>query len=191
MTRRYTKNPNKPWVAPGKQAISKCKSCNHPAVAEINLGFCMKLHDTNSFKGRYGIHYGSAYNHYQNHVSPADKAMLYASARSSEAVKLIESDKTDVISTLQRLSGEAEEFLKRAKDNDDLRGGIQVIAELRRQVELTAKLLADQKGANDVILSDNPAWLSVRHIIMSVLNNHPSAKAEFLQKVGTLALGAP
>ena len=115
--------------------------------------------------------------------------MLYASARSSEAVKWIESDKTDVISTLRRLSGEAEEFLKRAKDNDDLRGGIQVIAELRRQVELTAKLLADQKGSNEVILSDNPAWLSVRHIIMQTLQNHPAAKAEFLQRAGTLAWG--
>lgn len=181
----------KPFVPPSKSARIRCKCCNSPHVGEINLGFVLKFHEVATFQDKFGVAYSNGLNHFNKHVSPSERAIIYNDARTQAAVKGVEADRTDVIATLHKLSGEAEEFLKRAKSEDDLRGGLLAISELRKQVELTAKLLASQKGAGDVILSDNPAWLSVRHIIMSVLNNHPQAKAEFLQKVGTLALGAP
>lgn len=179
---------NEPWRRPSNHAVSLCKTCSHPKRAEIEKGFALATHISVHFQKQYGISWSNARNHYLRHVAPEQRAIIFADGRTANAIAKVEDEKIDVIETLKRLGSEAESFLQRAKDSDDLRGGIAVISELRKQVALAANLLAQQTGKNDVVMPDNPAWLRIKAIIMRVLERHPEAKRDFLAEIGTLAL---
>jgi len=179
------------WREPTKHALAMCKTCHLPNRAEIERGFALGTHKGPTFQKKYKVSWSNARNHYFAHVSPEDRAIIFSDGRVSNAVAKVESEKIDVIETLKRLSKEAEGFLKRAKDSDDLRGGIMVIAELRKQVALAANLLMQQTGKNDIVLAESPAWQRVKATLMEVFEKHPAAKVDFLAKIGALAIDAP
>lgn len=183
----------KGYVPPKKGDLAKCATCTHEKVQEINMGFATQSHNWKTFPDIYGISYAnSRNNHWAKHVSPEDKALLYAKAKAKAvdfALTEIEGDKINVLHSLQRLSGETSAWLEKAKTSDDLKGGIAAIAELRKQLKNVAEILAQQTTRDDVVTAQSPAWQSVKKTIMSVLDNHPAAKAEFLQRMGQLAIG--
>jgi len=184
----------KGWVAPKPGDLAKCATCRHPKVDEINMGFVTESHNWKTFPEIYGISYSnSRHNHFGKHVSPEDKALLYAKAKAkatNQALNEIEGDKINVLHSLTRLSEETQAFLEKAKTDDDLKGGIAAIAELRKQLKQVAEILAQQTTRDDVVTAQSPAWQSVKKTLMVVLDNHPAAKAEFIQRMGQLAIEA-
>lgn len=181
-----------------RKTLKTCKTCQHPERDQIEADWLFQRltrgaksrGEADGFWDKYNIHSQSIRTHMEKHVPMDDLNLIYAAEREKAAKGLIESDRTDVVTTLHKLSAEAESFLTQAKDDKDLRGGLAAVAELRRQIELTARLLG-QLGENNstLILAKHPEFIKVRTIILEVLEEHPQAKATFLQRIGTAAIG--
>jgi hypothetical protein len=139
---------------------------------------------------RYEVGIQSIRTHMDKHVGQEDMVQIYALEREKSAKNIVQSDRTDVVATLQKLSHEAEQFLERAKTDNDIRAGITVIGELRKQIELTARVLGTlSENGSTMILAQHPQFIEVRNIILDVLEQHPEAKADFLQRLGSKAIG--
>lgn len=139
----------------------------------------------------YGISVDALRNHREAHMSAEYRQRIYAAfakehqaKEQASASRIVESDRIDTVATLQRLSNECERWLSAADTPGE---AMKVISELRKQVELMAKIIGDLQPSRSVILADHPEWLRVRDVIFSVLDRHPSARADFVQELGELA----
>lgn len=129
--------------------------------------------------------------HRETHMSPEYRKRVYAAfdkereaKESTAASRIVERDRVDTVATLQRLSEECEKWLGRADTPGE---AVKVISELRKQVELMAKIIGDLQPAKSVILADHPEWLRVRDVIFRVLDRHPAARTDFVHELGELA----
>ncbi len=97
------------------------------------------------------------------------------------------------LTTHTRLSGRVEAILKRAEDAGADDTALKAVAELRRQIELAARILGDLDATSKttVIIAEHPEWLRVRDILFTVLDRHPAAKADFIATAKELAVGRP
>ena len=178
----------KPFKQPAKTAIARCKTCNSEYRREIEVGFVLGTNRVDSFRDRFNQSYKGAWNHWNFHCSPEYKAIVFDEARTHKAVGIVDGERTNILHTLERLSGDCAKFLAQAHEQKDIRAGVAVVTELRRLVADTAKILASQSGSSEIILSTNPAWQQVKTAIMETLNLFPDAKQHFLSRLGHLAI---
>lgn len=139
----------------------------------------------------YGISVDALHAHREKHMSDEYRKRVYAAfvkerdaKETASASRVVERDRVDTVATLQRLSAECEKWLGRVDTPGE---AVRVIAELRKQVELMAKVIGDVQPAKSVILADHPEWLRVRDVIFRVLDRHPNARADFVSELGDLA----
>jgi hypothetical protein len=139
----------------------------------------------------YGISVDALRAHRETHMSPEYRKRVYAAfdkereaKENAAASRIVDRDRVDTVATLQRLSDECEKWLRRVDTPGE---AVRVIAELRKQVELMAKIIGDLQPTKSVILADHPEWLRVRDVIFRVLDRHPSARADFVHELGDLA----
>jgi len=85
----------------------------------------------------------------------------------SKGVKVLDK----LSSTLERLDG----FLDKAEDEGDAREFVTVAAELRKELELLAKLQGDLDQEGQVNLHLNAEWVELRALIIGALEPHPQA----------------
>lgn len=162
---------------------------NHPERAEIEKAWILKTCPKGEWFDRYGITYDDIYNHQKRYLSKADKELIYLNAKMAVAADEVEADKINVVATITKLSARAEKFLDQAEHDKDLRGGVAVLAELRKQVSLFAQVVGKLEGGPSQILEKSPEWIKVRDILLEVFEKHPAAKVDFLAKIGRLSIG--
>jgi hypothetical protein len=177
----------------------KCKVCQLPKVREIEAGLVLKDTNFSKLERAYpGLSRHAFRRHFTNHVSVDRRKRIYAEETekrelqaNSTAHGIVESDKIDVMLSLKNLSEECRALLKKAKDDKDNEFALKTITELRRQVELAARILGDLTDTqnNTIIIHSHPEWQKVRSVILGILERHPEAKADFIQTIGALGNG--
>lgn len=100
----------------------------------------------------------------------------------SKGVKVLDK----LTSTLERLDG----FLDEAESKQDAREFVLVAGELRKELELLAKLQGElqQEGTTNITL--NPEWLEIRAVIIGALEGHPDARESFLKALDEVGSGS-
>lgn len=173
-----------------------CKICKRQDEPELILPIIMKEASiekiANQHKGEFS--YSSLQRHFNNHVPPDRRRRMYAEecerrqiAADANATDRVERDRIDVIDSLKRLSKECRDVLKKSKDDGDDDMRLKAIAELRRQIELAARILGDLTETESGAISPNhPGWLRIRDVILTVLERHPAAKADFIKAIGAI-----
>lgn len=178
-----------------KKHGAPCKMCSHPSREEIEDALVLKESSYDALARRFTDMSADAIRrHMTNHVGTKERKEIYARAmtkRELDADAKVADDKINVIASLKRLSKECEGLLKQAKAGGDGDLALRTIAELRRQVELAAKILGDLTEVKNqtVIVQGHPAWLQIRDVLLEVLERHPDAKADFVRTFGKLAGG--
>lgn len=179
---------------------SRCKVCSHPKLKQIERALVLRAQPIRVIAESYGISPYSVERHYHNHVSAEQRRLVYADARSEQAMvdratadQIVKADRIDVMGSLARLSKRCERILDSAEKDGEDGLALSAIKELRHQITLAAKILGDLDSTKQetVIIADHPAWLAMRDALFGVLNRHPQAKADFLQTFGRLGNGQP
>lgn len=174
--------------------------CVHPQRKVIDRALVLKKQTQTAIAEAFGLNVFAVRRHRDNHLTAEKRRTVYAEAREEQkavekaaADVVVQSDRLDVIDSLTRLSGRVEAILKRAEDAGADDTALKAVAELRRQIELAARILGDldTTSKTTVIIAEHPEWLRVRDILFRVLDRHPAAKADFIATAKELAGGRP
>ena len=92
---------------------------------------------------------------------------------------------------LRRIVREIDALLQRAKQNGDDPMALMSLREMRTTLMDLAKLHGTlrQELTVQVNLNDSPQFLTLRDLILRVLERHPDAKADFLSEMRRLQVG--
>ncbi len=177
---------------------SRCKVCSHPKLKQIERALVLRAQPIRVIAEAHGISPYSVERHYHNHVTAEQRRLVYADARSEQAMvdratadQIVKADRIDVMGSLARLSKRCERILDSAEKDGEDGLALSAIRELRHQITLAAKILGDLDSTKEttVIIADHPAWLSIRDLIFRVLDRHPDAKRDFIESVKGLGNG--
>ena len=85
-----------------------------------------------------------------------------------------------LVERLQNLLSEAEALLREFKQKGDLRGAVSSLGELRRIIDMIAKLGTEIWEHQAVNIHRDPAWSQIRTKIIRVLDKYPDAKKDIM-----------
>jgi hypothetical protein len=142
-----------------------CTICSHPARETIDSSLVRRVSYRNISK-RFGVSETALSRHLNDHLAEYVQRAL-ATYGEEKGIRVL--DKLSGI--VQRL----EAFLDKAEADEDGLGFRATAAELRKQLELTAKLQGElqQEGTTNITL--NPEYLELRSAILVALEPHPDA----------------
>jgi len=178
-----------------KQGLKTCQTCASPLREAIETAWVMKTlpHNVNNpiWLEKFGVSGTAVEGHCKKHLTREARQIIYARATQAAAEQVVEADTINIRATIIKLTEEAKAFLEQAKTDKDIRAGVATLAELRRNVELFAKVTGElNTGVSTGISPKSEGWITVRNVLMDVLSKYPDAKAEFLSRIGHLALEA-
>jgi len=85
-----------------------------------------------------------------------------------------------VLDKLTSTLGRLDEFLDDADSARDAREFVMVAAEMRKELELLAKLQGELQQAGTINVHLHPQWLELRAVIFQALEPHPQARGALL-----------
>ena len=151
-----------------------CPICNHPqrqAIDKALLATESLQHVTSLFN----VPYRSLFNHKKNHVT----------AKLKKAKEVSEGAEADsLLKRIKSLETKALSLLDKAESSGDLRTALHGVREARACLEILAKLQGElaQEGATTVnVLVTSPAWVEMRTVIITALEDYPEAKAKLTE----------
>lgn len=175
-----------------------CTVCTHPKRKTIDRAIVMRQQTLRSIAEGFGLNVYAIQRHRDNHLRAEAKKVIYAEAKqeqeaieSANASAVVKADRLDVIDSLTRLSARVDRLVTQAEKEGEASVALKGMAELRRQIELAARILGDLDSSSKttVIVAEHPEWLRVRDILFRVLDRHPEAKADFIETAKELAGG--
>lgn len=169
-----------------------CRPCGHPRTAEINRDL-VAGHTRAAVGRKYGLTTDSLRRHEDAHLTEEMRREIALELRKERAVavadELNEGD-IEIDSGLKHILKEIDALLRRAKadGNDPL--ALMSLKEMRSTLMDLAKLTGSlQKELTiNVNLNESPQFLTLREMILRVLERHPDAKADFLGEMRRLQI---
>jgi len=154
-----------------------CAICDHPqrdAIdREIIEGFSIR-----NIAKRYGVSKDSVYRHSKNHL-PETLKQSHAVKESARADELLE--------RVERLISEAEELLSFGKGEKQSKAWASGISELRKCLELLARVTGELDERPTITLAMLPEWVEVRTLILGAIDGYPEVKGKVIDAIGSLA----
>jgi hypothetical protein len=143
-----------------------CSVCSHPALDNIDAAL-IRRRPYREIAGRFGVSDSALSRHLNEHLA-ADVQKALSERATSKGVKVMDR----LAGMIDRLDG----FLDRAEEDKDGPEFRATAAELRKQLELIAKLQGELAQEGTTNISVKAEWLEVRALIVSALEPHPEAK---------------
>lgn len=177
-----------------------CTVCTHPQRKTIDRALVLKRQTQTAIAESFGLNVFAVRRHRDNHLPAEKRRVVYAEAKEEQAAvenanaaEVVQTDRLDVITSLTRLSARVDRLVTQAEKEGAADVALKGMAELRRQIELAARILGDldASASTTVIVPQHPEWLRVRDILFSVLDRHPAARADFIATAKELAGGRP
>jgi hypothetical protein len=143
----------------------KCSICEHEKVEEINKALLegVSLRD---LAGRYSVSKTALHRH-KEHI-PANLT------KAKEAQEVTKAD--SLLDQVIELRDKALSILAKAEQAGDLRTALQGVREAKGCLELLARLQGELQEQATVNILINPQWLSLRTVILEVLDRYPEAR---------------
>lgn len=177
-----------------------CTVCAHPQRKTIDRALVLKRQTQTAIAESFGLNVYAVRRHRDNHMPSEKRRVIFAEAKEEQAAiekagadEVVTAERLDVIASLTRLSERVDRLVTKAEEEGEAGIALKGMAELRRQIELAARVLGDLDATSSttVIIAQHPEWLRVRDILFTVLDRHPAAKADFIATAKELAGGRP
>lgn len=165
----------------------------HPFAEAITKHLVLRTMQLQAISAKYDIHQ-DALVRWRDKLSEEIKReiMLAARVARAEAVATeLNEESVEVDTGLKRIVREIDLILQRAKENEndllalgslkEMRQALMDLARLQGQLNRTLTVTVD--------LNESPQFLTLREIILRVLEGHPLAKADFLAEMTRLRIG--
>ena len=151
----------------------RCTICSHPAKENIDSSLVRRVPYRN-ISQRFGVSETALSCHLNDHLAGyVQKALNEYGV--DKGIKVLDK----LTSILARLDG----FLDEAESKRDAREFVIVAAELRKELELLAKLQGELAQEGTINLHLNAEWIQVRTAIIRALEPHPEAQESVLRAI--------
>jgi hypothetical protein len=148
-----------------------CTICRHPARETIDSSLVRRV-PYRDISTRFDVSTSALSSHLNNHLASYVQQALNEYG-TSKGVKVLDK----LTSTLDRLDG----FLDEAESKQDAREFVTVAAELRKELELLAKLQGELAQEGTVNIPLHPEYVQVRTAIVQAVDPYPQAKEAISQ----------
>jgi hypothetical protein len=169
-----------------------CQCCAHPRVKDLNRDL-VRGDAQRAVARKYGLTPDAVHRHDHNHLTEEMRREIAVELKRERAQAVateLNEERIEVDSGLQRIVHEIDALLRRAKadGNDPL--ALMSLKEMRATLMSLAQLHGSlrQELTVTVNLNESPQFLTLRELILRVLERHPAAKADFLGEMKRLAI---
>ncbi len=149
----------------------RCTVCEHEKVEEINR-LLLEGVSLRDLAGRYSVSKTALHRHKESHL-PAELT------KAREAREIAKAD--SLLDQVTELRDKALSILDKAEQAGDLRTALQGVREAKGCLELLARLQGELQEQATVNILINPQWLSLRTVILEVLDRYPEARQAVAQ----------
>jgi hypothetical protein len=154
-----------------------CTICSHAAREEIDSSLVRRA-PYRKIAQRFSVSETALSRHLNEHLADyLQRALSEYSVK--KGVKVLDK----LTAMLDRL----EAFLDEAENNRDAKEFVIVAGELRRQLELLAKLQGDLEQAGTLNIYLNAEWIELRTAIIQALEPHPHVRADVLRAIQSVS----
>ena len=152
-----------------------CAVCDHPERDSIDAAI-VAGQSIRGIARRYGVSKDSVSRHAQNH--------LPETLRKAHAVKeLTRAD--DLLGRVETLITEAEGLIEHGKgETVNVRAWSSGISELRKCLELLARVTGELDERPQITLSMLPEWVEIRTLILAAVDDHPDIQEKIINAIG-------
>jgi hypothetical protein len=154
-----------------------CTICSHAAREEIDSSLVRRT-PYRDIARRFGVSTDALSRHLNDHLADYVQQAL-SKYGLQKGVKVLDK----LTATLNRLDS----FLDEAEQARDAKEFVIVAGELRRQLELLAKLQGDLEQAGTVNIYLNAEWIELRAAIIQALEPHPHVRADVLRAIQSVS----
>lgn len=147
-----------------------CTICSHPARETIDSSLIRRVSYRN-ISDRFDVSETALSRHLNDHLADYVQQAL-SKYGEKKGVRILDK----LTATLDRLDG----FLDAAEANSDAREFVVVAGEVRKELELLAKLQGDLAQEGTINLNLSPEWIEIRTVIVRALEPHPDARRAVL-----------
>ena len=175
-----------------KKTGPQCQCCAHPRIRELDRDI-VRGTPLRAVARKYGIKDDAVHRHAKNHLTEELRREIAVDLKRERAQAVADElniERVEVDGGLQRIVHEIDALLRRAKadGNDPL--ALMSLKEMRQTLMSLAQLHGSlrQELTVNVNLNESPQFLTLRELILRVLERHPAAKADFLGEMKRLAI---
>ena len=153
-----------------------CTVCDHPNRDSIDEAI-VSGESIRGIARRYNLSKDSVYRHSLNHVPQTIRKahVVQESARAGE-----------LLGRVERLISEAEGLLEYGKTGEKAQAWAAGIGELRRCLELLARVTGELDERPQITLAMVPEWVEVRTLILSAVDENPEIRGRIIDAIGSL-----
>ena len=151
--------------------MPRCNVCRHPQCNEFDEALALGKMTQAEVAEAIGVDQASVSRHFKNHVTPQVKQELM----------LADASDVGVLQQLQTLASRMAAHLEEAETAKDKRYIRAFHSELRKDLELLAKLMLVANAYQPLDITGEPEWIELRTAILLALQPYPEAKDAVLQ----------
>lgn len=171
----------------------RCTVCHHPMRADIDRHIVCRSMTYPAMAAKYDLHQDALRRHRGAHISEEARRTILLDAKVAKqeaAAAALTDERVDIDIGLRRIVSEIDRILQRAKASDDDMLALGSLKEMRTTLLALAKLHGQlsQELTVNVNLNESPQFLTLREMILRVLDRHPEAKADFLGEMQRLQI---
>jgi nucleotide-binding universal stress UspA family protein len=181
-------------MAAAKKGGRPCTVCHHPLVSDIDRHIVRRSMTYPTMASKYDLSQDALRRHRDAHITEEAKRAILLDAKVAKqeaAAAALTGERVEIDSGLRRIVAEIDRILQRAKANGDDLLALGSLKEMRTTLLALAKLHGQlsQELTVTVNLNESPQFLTLRKMIMRVLDRHPEAKTDFLEEMRRLQIG--
>jgi hypothetical protein len=159
-----------------------CSVCSHPESFEINEALVLEGRSKRSIADHYGLS-PSAVQRHREHIPQ----LLVEASHAQEVA-----DTDALLDEVRALRDRTLAILDKAEEAEELRTALSAIAQARGNLELFAKLLGELNEQPVLNLEVHPAWIELKALILTALEDYPEARWAVLRAIkGSATNGRP
>lgn len=141
----------------------QCNTCQHEEVEVINKAI-VSGETIREISKRTGLSRSSLHRHSKNHIPEL--------LRQAKTEKEVAQGKS-LLEVLNEVESEVREVIEKLDKKGDHRGELSGFGELRRQIELKARLFGVEEEEDEFEIDNHPSWIALRSKILSFLEHFP------------------
>lgn len=152
-----------------------CRLCSHPDREALETSLLRRERTQEDVAKVLGVSDRAVGQHLQKHVPEAVRLAI-SQAKATQAG-------LNVAQQLIEINQASRRILEEAVAAGDPSLALRAIDRVEKQLELQAKLLGDIQTGVTVNVNQAPAYVEFRSLVLNVLDRHPAAKAELVERL--------
>lgn len=169
-----------------------CSICTHRKRAQIDEAI-VAGNKRASIEKRFGVLPDAIRRHEQNHIDDELRKSIMVDLKHQRIARLdaeLNQDRSDISKGLNRIIGEIDGILQRAKEAGDDGMALVALRDMRHTLLDLAKLHGQLQNISTVRveIGESPQWAQLKNILIEVFNEVPQAREVFARKTAHMRL---